>query len=215
MRSRTLVPAFVTTLILTASAASGQSAAPLLVDAKWLSQHLTDRDVVLMRNGVDLGELRAREFGRLDATACSDLPVRDCQVPCRDCEPRVGRPERQSPHQGRRQEMRIDPANTEPVQPAVPDELDDLAVRHDWRLMHLLVVRQQLLPSSLVPDQEFAVNELMAADLVAAQEPIQLIGEWLAVGKEANPDRRVHEDDHAAERLPDLTLFRRRGTSRA
>src|SRR4029450_376325 len=53
MPSRTLVPAFITTLILTASAASGQSAAPLLVDAEWLSQHLTDRDLVILHVGDD------------------------------------------------------------------------------------------------------------------------------------------------------------------
>ena len=51
MPSRTLVPAFITTLILTASAASGQSAAPMLVDAEWLSQHLTDRDLVILHVG--------------------------------------------------------------------------------------------------------------------------------------------------------------------
>ena len=57
MPSRPLVPAFVTTLILTASAASAQSAAPLLVDAAWLSQHLTDRDLVVLHVGDD-GEYR-------------------------------------------------------------------------------------------------------------------------------------------------------------
>ena len=57
MPSRTLVPAFITTLILTASAASAQSAAPLLVDAEWLSRHLTDRDLVVLHVGDD-GEYR-------------------------------------------------------------------------------------------------------------------------------------------------------------
>jgi thiosulfate/3-mercaptopyruvate sulfurtransferase len=57
MPSRTLVPAFITTLILTASAASGQSAAPMLVDAEWLSQHLADRDLVILHVG-DEGEYR-------------------------------------------------------------------------------------------------------------------------------------------------------------
>src|SRR4029450_5760314 len=57
MPSRTLVPAFITTLIVTASAASAQSAAPLLVDAEWLSQHLTDGDLVVLHVGDD-GEYR-------------------------------------------------------------------------------------------------------------------------------------------------------------
>lgn len=57
MRTRTFVPAFITTLILTASAASGQGAAAVLVDAEWLSQHLTDRDLVILHVGND-GEYR-------------------------------------------------------------------------------------------------------------------------------------------------------------
>lgn len=57
MPSRTLVPAFITPLILTASLASPQSPAPLLVDAEWLSQHLTDRDLVVFHVG-DEGEYR-------------------------------------------------------------------------------------------------------------------------------------------------------------
>jgi thiosulfate/3-mercaptopyruvate sulfurtransferase len=57
LRSRTLVPAFITPLILTASLASAQGPAPLLVDAEWLSQHLTDRDLVVLHVGDD-GEYR-------------------------------------------------------------------------------------------------------------------------------------------------------------
>ena len=57
MPSLTPAPAFIITLILTASAAGGQSAAPLLVDAEWLSQHLTDRDLVVLHVGDD-GEYR-------------------------------------------------------------------------------------------------------------------------------------------------------------
>jgi thiosulfate/3-mercaptopyruvate sulfurtransferase len=57
MPSRTVVPVFIITLILAASAASGQSAAPLLVDADWLSQHLGDRDLVVLHVGDD-GEYR-------------------------------------------------------------------------------------------------------------------------------------------------------------
>src|SRR4026207_1777948 len=57
MRTRTLAPAFIITLLLTASAASGQGAAAVLVDAEWLSQHLTDRDLVILHVGND-GEYR-------------------------------------------------------------------------------------------------------------------------------------------------------------
>jgi thiosulfate/3-mercaptopyruvate sulfurtransferase len=56
MRIRTIVPGFVTAAILAASAAYGQTNAPLIpliVDADWLSQHLTDRDVVVLHVGHD------------------------------------------------------------------------------------------------------------------------------------------------------------------
>ena len=57
MRSRTPIPAFITPLILTASLATAQTPAPLLVDVEWLSQHLTDRDLVVLHVGDD-GEYR-------------------------------------------------------------------------------------------------------------------------------------------------------------
>jgi thiosulfate/3-mercaptopyruvate sulfurtransferase len=51
MRIRTIVPGFVTAVLLVVSSASGQTAAPLLVDAEWLAQHLTDRDLVVLHVG--------------------------------------------------------------------------------------------------------------------------------------------------------------------
>ena len=68
--------------------------------------------------------------------------------------------------------MRIDPANPATVKSTVSHEFDDITVRHGGRLMHLLVVLQQLLPPALVPDEEFSVYELMAAHFVAAQESV-------------------------------------------
>jgi thiosulfate/3-mercaptopyruvate sulfurtransferase len=51
MRCLTIVPGFITAAILTASVASAQTAAPLLVDTEWLSQHVTDRDLVVLQVG--------------------------------------------------------------------------------------------------------------------------------------------------------------------
>jgi hypothetical protein len=51
-------------------------------------------------------------------------------------EPRVGRPQCHVRHKGRREEVRIDPSDTTPVKAALANELDDLAVRHDRRLVH-------------------------------------------------------------------------------
>ena len=68
--------------------------------------------------------------------------------------------------------MRIDPADTAPMEATVPHELDNIAVRHSGRLMHLLVVRQQLRPAALIPYEEFSVYELMAAHFVATQKRV-------------------------------------------
>src|SRR6187551_197462 len=58
--------------------------------------------------------------------------------------------------------MRIDPTDTSSVQSPDAHKFDDIAMRHDRRLMHLLVVGQQLLaPPGLVPDEELSVHEVM------------------------------------------------------
>jgi thiosulfate/3-mercaptopyruvate sulfurtransferase len=51
MRRLTIVPAFIIAAFLSNPTAGAQSAAPLLVDPEWLSQHLTDRDVVVLQVG--------------------------------------------------------------------------------------------------------------------------------------------------------------------
>ena len=94
--------------------------------------------------------------------------------------------------------MRIDPADPTAVKLTVSHESDDILVRHHRRLMHLLVIRQQPLPTTLVPDEEFAVDEFMAADFIATQESVKLPRIWCAIRQEANPYGRVSEDDHAA-----------------
>ena len=93
--------------------------------------------------------------------------------------------------------MRIDPANTTPVQPAITHELYDLSVRHDGCLVHSLVVGQQLFATALVADRELAEDEVVAAHFVATQEPVQFTGVWRSIGQEPNPDRGVNQDNHA------------------
>jgi len=53
MRRLTLIPELVTAVILITSTigAAAQTAAPLIVDVEWLSQHLTDRDLVVLHVG--------------------------------------------------------------------------------------------------------------------------------------------------------------------
>jgi len=89
--------------------------------------------------------------------------------------------------------VRIDPANTAPVQAPITHELDDIGVRHDGCLMHSLVVGQQLLAAALVTDKELAEDEVVAAHFVTTQEPVQFTGVWRSIGQEPNPVRRVNQ----------------------
>lgn len=93
--------------------------------------------------------------------------------------------------------MRIDPANTTPVQPSIADERYDISVGHDGCLVHSLVVGQELFATALVADEEFAEDEVVAADFVTTQEPVQFTGVWRSIGQEPNPHRSVNQDDHA------------------
>jgi hypothetical protein len=93
--------------------------------------------------------------------------------------------------------VRIDPANTAPVQPSITHELYDISVRHDGRLVHSLVVGQELFATAFVADEELAEDEVVAAHFVTTQEPVQYTGVWRSIGQEPNPDRGVNQDDHA------------------
>ena len=112
-------------------------------------------------------------------------------------QPRVRRPELEVPNKSGGEEVRIDPANTAPVQAPITHELDDIGVRHDGCLVHSLVVGQQLLAAALVTDKELAEDEVVAAHFVTTQEPVQFTGVWRSIGQEPNPDRRINQDDHA------------------
>lgn len=74
--------------------------------------------------------------------------------------------------------MRVDPTDTAPVKLSVADERDDFIVTHDRRLIHALVVPQQLFAPSLIANEEFAVDEVVAAHFVATQEVVQFRRVW-------------------------------------
>ena len=93
--------------------------------------------------------------------------------------------------------MRIDPANTAAVQTPIAHKVYDIAVRHDRCLVHSLVVGQQLFATTRVADEELAEDEVVAAHFVTTQEPVKFGRIRRSIGEEANPDRRVNQDDHA------------------
>src|SRR6516162_5284442 len=99
--------------------------------------------------------------------------------------------------------------------PAFAHKHNDFAVSHGGRLMHLLVAGQQLFPPALIPDEEFSIDEVVAARLVAAQKAVQFSRIWCPVRQKPNPDGGVDQDNHAAECAVDAARSRRRGTSRA
>ena len=111
--------------------------------------------------------------------------------------------------------MCIDPSDATAMQSAAANEGDHINVWHRRRLMHLLVVFEKLLASADIADQQFAVNEVMSTDLVAAQKVFEFNGVWCSIRQESNPDRRVNKNCHATECRVDVVRARRRGTSRA
>jgi hypothetical protein len=111
--------------------------------------------------------------------------------------------------------MCIDPSDAPAMQTAAANEGDHISVRHERRLMHLLVIVEKLLASADIADQQFAINEAMGTDLVAAQKSLEFSGVWCSIRQESNPDRRVDEDGHATECRADVVRSRRRGTLRA
>jgi hypothetical protein len=110
--------------------------------------------------------------------------------------------------------MCVDPSDAPAMQSAGANEGDHISVWHQRRLMHLLVVVEKLLASADIADQQFAVNEVMGTDLVAAQKSLEFSGVWCSIRQKSNPDRRVDEYGHAECRA-DVVRSRRRGTSRA
>src|SRR5688572_29405561 len=80
------IPLFVvlTILVLSSIPALAQNPAPLLVDADWLAQHLSDRDLVLLHSGskpgYDTEHIRgARQIIDMDVTRSSNGGAYDLQ----------------------------------------------------------------------------------------------------------------------------------------
>ena len=92
--------------------------------------------------------------------------------------------------------MRIDPANTTPVQSSIAHKLYDISMRHHGRLVHSRVVGKQLSATTLIADEQFAEDEVVAAHLVTTQKPVQFSRVRRSIGKETNPYRSVNQDDH-------------------
>src|SRR5918995_2532925 len=88
-------------------------------------------------------------------------------------------------------------------------------MRDNRRLVHLSVIGQQLLAATFITDEEFAVHEIMATHFVTAQERVELGGVRRSIRKEADPNRGIDQDDHAAECFAEEARSRRRGVSRA
>ena len=77
---------------------------------------------------------------------------------------------------------------TAPGQSPFSHERDNVAVRDEWRLVHLRVLGQKLLAPSLVANEKFPVDEIMATHFVTAQEPVQFGGRRGSIREEPHPD---------------------------
>lgn len=110
--------------------------------------------------------------------------------------------------------MNIDPAHAPTMQVTIANELDDIPVRDNARLMHPLVGGQELAAASSVANEEFSIDQFVPRHFIATEESVQLGRVGVPVGKEPNPHGSVHQDHQATLRLGDRPS-RRLGTSRA
>jgi len=111
-------------------------------------------------------------------------------------QPRVRCPQLKASNKGGGEEVRIDPANTAPVQSSIAHKFYDIRMGHHWRLVHSLVVGQQLSAATLIADEQLAEDEVVAAHLVTTQKAVQFGRVRRSIGKETNPYRSVNQDDH-------------------
>ena len=110
--------------------------------------------------------------------------------------------------------MNIDPADASPVQAAIADERNDLGVRDQCRVAHLLVQGQKLLAAPSIANKQLPVDKLVANDLIATEERVQLGRIRRSIREESNPHRSVDKDHQATLRFDFLDgLSRRLGTS--
>ena len=100
-------------------------------------------------------------------------------------QPRIRRPQTDPPHESRREKVRVDPANAATLQPAPTDELHNLAMGHDWRLVHQGVVVEQGMAGALIPDEKLAKDEVVPAGLASRQKSLKFSGVRRAIGQEA------------------------------
>src|SRR5262245_45686278 len=104
---------------------------------------------------------------RPDYTA---LLVADTKLRRHRGEPGIGGPQLHSRHKSRRQEVSIDPPDPALVQPAMPDELHDVSVRHGGCLMHQHVVSEKLPSPAFVAHQQLADHEVVTDDVALVQK---------------------------------------------
>jgi hypothetical protein len=110
--------------------------------------------------------------------------------------------------------VNVDPTHAATMQVASANECYDVTVRDFARLMHPLVIRQELPAASSVAKEEFSVDQLMPCHFIETEQSVQLGRVRRPVGQEPNPHGSVHQDHQATLRLGD-GLSRRLGTSRA
>src|ERR1019366_3760759 len=100
--------------------------------------------------------------------------VSDTEFVSHQGEPWVGRPQLQSPHNSRSQEVNVDPAHAAAMQVASADERGYVAMRDRARLVHPFVGGQKLPPASPVANEEFSIDQLMPRHPVETEESVQL-----------------------------------------
>jgi crotonobetainyl-CoA:carnitine CoA-transferase CaiB-like acyl-CoA transferase len=124
----------------------------------------------------------------------------DVQLACNGRKVWIGRPQPDIADQRRGEEVDIDPTDSAAVQPPRVHERHDLAMRHQRDLVHQAVGRQQLRASTLVADQQLAVDEIVAADLASIEQIVQPVGVRRLVSEEAKSPGDAVRDARVLQR---------------
>lgn len=136
----------------------------------------------------------------------------DAQLLCDQAQSRVRRPQPSVCHQRGREQVSVDPADATTVKAPLAHERDNFTMLNSWCLAHQLVVGEHSSPTAFVADEQFAEDEIMAADFALSQQSIEGSSVRRPIGQEVDPDRRVDEDHQAAECFDSEAFSRRRRT---
>src|SRR6266516_3412028 len=84
----------------------------------------------------------------------------------------IGSPHRDLRNKSSRKKMNINPAHSAAIELAIMGEGNNLIVADGGQPIHLVVTRQERLPSTNIANQQFSIDQLMPDDLIRIQKEL-------------------------------------------